>query len=42
MPNFAGQMKVQGINVMNLGNSVDVVMLKSHSEEQCLKDGVMK
>ena len=32
-------MEVQGINVVNLGDSVAMVMFKTHGEERSLEDG---
>jgi hypothetical protein len=32
-------MKVQGMNVVNFGNGMEMVMLETHSNERCLKDG---
>jgi hypothetical protein len=39
VPNPTGEMEIKGINIMDFQDSVDTVMLESHSEERCLKDG---
>jgi hypothetical protein len=39
MPNPAGQVEIQGINVMNFGDSMEMVTLKTHGKEWSLKDG---